>query len=214
MRVLLSTFGRNDFDAVIQAMRSLAYDKLVLIGERGICELPAFMKLKRLEEVSGHALDAEELGDDGFLALVDSISEVLQKLARGGKDVIVLNISGGTKLIGDAAMLAGFRNGVETYISSPKLVKLPILKGVTAKDRFTASQLQMITALGTKSLTLDELASEMRSTSRQTVDRCLRDLRNQNLLSVSVKPGRVSISLSESGLEVLRAARIASRAGG
>jgi biotin operon repressor len=208
VRILVSTFGPDDSGAVIQAMRLLSYDRLVLIGDEGIGELPELDKIRRLEEISGHALSVEELEDDGFIGLVNSISEVIERHARGGRDSVTLNISGGSKLMGDAAILAAFRHGVETYLCGPRLVRLPVLKGVTAKDRFTASQLQMIKVIGDGTVSLDELVSRMGPSSRQAVERTLRELKNQGLFSIAVSAAKVLISLSETGLEVLRAVRL------
>jgi len=108
-------------------------------------------------------------------------------------------------------MLAAFRHGVETYNVGAKPVKLPVLKGVTAKDRFTSSQLEMIRTIDSGSHTLEDLAEGMKPTSRQTTDRCVRELKRQSILSVRLEQGKVLISLSESGLEVLRGTKMSGK---
>ena len=211
MRVLISTFGPDDADLVVQAMRALPYDQLVLVGEPGFGGSKGFQTIQRLEAMSGHEIAAEELDGDDFLGLVDSVSEVLERHAQRAKNTIILNISGGTKLIGDAAILAAFRLGVETYHCDSRVVRLPVLKGATAKDRFTGHQLQMVRNLGEDALTLDDLISRMKPASKQAAERVLRELRSQGLLQTDVKPGKVLISLSRTGVEVLRALRATER---
>jgi len=205
VKILVSTFGPDDADLVIQAMRMLPYDRLVLMGEPGIGESKSFRTLRRLEEMSGNEIEVEELECADFLGLVDSISDVLSKRVQNRENDVLLNVSGGTKLVGDAAILAAFRLGAETYHCDSRLVKLPVLKGVTAMDRFTASQLQMVKSIGEDAISLEELISRMKPASKQAAERVLRDLRRQGLLQTRSESGTVLISLSKTGVEVLRA---------
>lgn len=209
MRVLVSTFGPGDTDKVIQAMRALPYDRLVLVGASGTEESKGFERLRSLEEMSGHVTEVEVVDEDQFLVLVDRISEILSKHASGdrGKNTVRLNISGGSKLLGDAALLAAFRLGIETYHCEGKLVRLPILSGATAADRFTGPQIRMITRIGESAMTLDELIAALEPSSKQATERVIRELRRQGLLRSEARSGKVIVSLSDTGREVLRAIR-------
>jgi hypothetical protein len=208
VRILVSTFGPEDAERVLQAMRQLPYDKLVLIGQEGIQGCEAFQRIMNLEDMAGHAVDAETVDEDDFMALVDGVSEILLRHANGGRNPVTLNISGGSKLLGDAALLAAFRFGLEAFHFDGRITKLPILQGATAKDRFTASQTRLINVIGERNLVLDDLIVKMKPASKQSTERVIRELRKQNLLKPEVRRRKVRLSLSPSGLEVFRAIRL------
>src|SRR5512137_2845916 len=112
-------------------MRRLSYERLVLIGDRSLADSSSFQKIKDLEGLSGHDVDVEVVETGDFMELVDEISAVLQRLARnpstGERNETVLNISGGSKLLGDAALIAAFRLGVEACHGGSKMTKLPVI---------------------------------------------------------------------------------------
>lgn len=211
MRVLISTFGPEDADRVLEAMRQLPYDKLVLAGDDRVLESDAFTRINDLEEMAGHTIDFETVDQDDFMALVDGVSEILSRYGDNGKNHVVLNISGGSKLLGDAALLAAFRVGVETFHIDDRVTKLPILRGATARDRFTPSQVKLIELIGDQNPALGDLITGMGPSSRQSAERVVRELRKQGMLISEVRDGMVHLSLSPTGLEVLRAVRLTTR---
>ncbi|MCX6657964.1 MAG: hypothetical protein NTY62_04665, partial [Euryarchaeota archaeon] len=119
--------------------------------------------------------------------------------------------SGGSKLLGDAALLAAFRVGVETFHIDDRITKLPILRGATARDRFTPSQIRLIEMIGEQNPTLGDLITGLGPSSRQSAERVIRELRKQGMLISEVRDSKVRLSLSPTGLEVLRAVRLTTR---
>ncbi len=212
MRILVSTFGPGDGEKIILAMTKLPYDRLVLVGAEGTEDTDAFLRLKALEEMAGHDVEAVSLGELEFMELTDAVASVLQDLMRprapGRPNSVVLNISGGSKLLGDAALLAAFRLGVETYHCEGRVTKLPVLRGATARDRFTQAQIRFMLALGDRQMTLAKLAEKLKPTSRLAVERVLRELRKEGLVMAELSSGEVRAQLSESGIEVLRSLRM------
>jgi len=211
LRVLVTTFGPGDAGKAFDAMRALPYDKLVMLGERGTDSSPDFAKVSDLEEISGQGIEFVETSGSSFLELVDDVTEVLvghSKLESGGRSEVVLNVSGGTKLLGNAALFAAFRVGIRAYHCDGKVVRLPVLTGATSKDRFTPGQLRMIETLDHE-LTLTEAVEKMQPTGRQGTERTIRDLRKAGLLSSGAAHGKVTIRLTPSGREVLRAIQMA-----
>jgi DNA-binding transcriptional ArsR family regulator len=210
VRTLVSTFADGDDDKVLLAMRKLPYDRLVLIGLTG-ADGPSYEKLLRLERLSGHDVDFREIVYDSFMAMVDSISEELSELGvgRGSKDEIIMNISGGSKIMGDAALFAAFRLGIETYHCDRVVVKLPILKGATAKDRFTDLQVRLVDLLSRGEVTFGDVIEKMRPNSRASAERTIRDLKKMRLIKVRLEAGNVFLGLSPEGVEVARATRFA-----
>jgi len=211
VRVLVSTFGPEDADRVLQAMRQLPYDKLVLAGDDRVLESDAFTRINDLEEMAGHTIDFETVDQDDFMALVDGVSEILSRYGDSGKNHVVLNISGGAKLLGDAALLAAFRVGVETFHIDDRITKLPILRGATARDRFTPSQVRLIEMIGEQNPALGDLITGMAPSSRQSAERVVRELRKQEMLISEVRDSKVHLHLSPTGLEVLRAVRLTTK---
>ncbi|MCU0859023.1 MAG: hypothetical protein MUE55_00315 [Thermoplasmata archaeon] len=210
MRTLVSTFGPGDSERVLDAMRALPYDRLVILGERGADSGTDFERLSRLEAASGQAVEFVETGASGFLDLVEEVTEALVRLSKDGggrRTDLCLNISGGPKLLGNAALLAAFRLGIRTYHCDGKAVKLPVVTGATSKDRFTPGQLRMIEVLADRK-TIAEAADAMMPMARQGTERVIRELRKAGLLESSVVDGRVTVDLTPSGREVLRAVQL------
>jgi hypothetical protein len=210
LRTLVSTFGPGDSERVLDAMRALPYDRLVILGERGADSGTDFERLSRLEAASGQAVEFVETGASGFLDLVEEVTEALVRLSKDGggrRTDLCLNISGGPKLLGNAALLAAFRLGIRTYHCDGKAVKLPVVTGATSKDRFTPGQLRMIEVLADRK-TIAEAADAMMPMARQGTERVIRELRKAGLLESSVVDGRVTVDLTPSGREVLRAVQL------
>ncbi len=212
MRILVSTFGEGDDGKVLLAMRHLPYDRLVLISETE-AEGPSLERLRKLEGLSGHDVSVRVVEADAFMTMVDSISEELAGLAfdkhKGSRNEVALNISGGSKIMGDAALLAAFRLGIEAYHSDRAVVKLPVLKGATAKDRFTMLQVRLMDVLGDSELTLGEVIDSMRPNSKASAERTIRELKKLKLLQSRAADGKVLLGLSAEGAEVARATRFA-----
>lgn len=213
MRVLASTFEQGDLEKILQAMRSLSYDKLLLIGAAGMEECDDFRRIEHLEGMAGHEVEVEVTEDADFMATVDQVAEALEKRLdarrRDTEGQVVLNISGGSKLLGDAALLAAFRLGVEAYHIDGRITRLPVIRGARAADRFTKGQRRFLVTVGAGQLAIDEAAKRMEPMSRQAVDRVIRELKGQDLLAACTKGGKVMIHLTPSGEEALRAIRIA-----
>ena len=206
MRYLVSTFRQGDYERVLQAMRSLPYERLVLIGYEDMIESGDLKAISQLEEISGNQIETELLDGTDFMGTVNEIADTLSARMRphgpGPMPSVILNISGGTKLLGDAALLAAFRIGVETYHVDKRVTRLPVIRGATALDRFTQGQIRMIEAIGTSSLTFDELMERMQPVSRQAAERVIRELKREDLIESGVENGKVSVRLSRSALEV------------
>lgn len=210
MRTLVSTFTDGDDDKVLLAMRHLPYDGLVLLVVEDF-EGPSLNRIMKLEGLSGHTVDIRTIEADGFMPMVDSISEELSALTfdklKGSRNEILLNISGGSKIMGDAALLAAFRLGIEAYHCDEVVIKLPVLKGATAKDRFTELQVRLMGILADEELLLGEVIRSMQPNNKASTERTIRELKKQGLLKSRAKDGKVLLTLSIEGREVARATR-------
>jgi hypothetical protein len=82
-----------------------------------------------------------------------------------------------------------------------------VLKGLTAKDRFTPSQVRFIKGVDGPSVPFDRLVESISPGNRQPVERVMRELKKAGLIETEVTSGKIVIALSESGAEVARAIR-------
>lgn len=206
MRTLVSTFGEGDVESTLQAMRHLPYDRLVLVGEPGDGEPSGLAELRRLESMTGHEVRFERIDADDFMELVEGICGLIASLSRdvAGRGDVVLNISGGTKLTADAALFAAFRLGVPAYHVTDRVMRLPVMKGVTARNRFTPLQSQFIAHLAEPS-SIPDLIEAMPPHNKQSVERVMRELRRMGLVSARLESARVAVSLTDEGHEIRRA---------
>lgn len=212
MRILASTFKQGDLEKVLQAMRSLPYDRLLLIGLQGVEECEDLSRIQHLEEMAGHPVELVVAEDGDFMGMVGQMAEELSKRMNGRhgavRDTVILNISGGPRMLGDAALLAAFELGVEAYHVNGRVTRLPVIRGATARGRFSRNQARMIEALGTGEVTLDGLAKTMDPIGRQAVDRMIRELKRENLIGSRGENGKVILWLTAPGREVLRAIQL------
>lgn len=202
MRTLVATIGDGDSSNVLMAMRRLPYDRLVLIGERGE-EPPGLADIRRMESMTGNEVQFVQVDTGRFMDLVDEVCEVVSGLS-GGRGEVVMNISGGTKLLADAALFAAFRLGVPAYHVTDRVVRLPVMKGVTARNRFTPLQSQFVSRLAEPS-SIPELVKAMPPHNKQSVERVMRELRRMGLVSARLESARVAVSLTDEGQEIRRA---------
>jgi hypothetical protein len=209
--MLISTFCEGDDPKVLEAMRRLPYERLVLIGEEGMTKSASFEKIRAIEELAGQEVALEVVTGSGFMGLVDEIASILGKYSKdpvtGERPRVLINISGGSKMLGDAALFAAFRAGVEACHCDNGLTMLPVLRGATAIDRFTPSQVRFIRVLGRRFVPLDDIAPRLDPQSRQAAERVMRELRKLGLLRTKIDDGRIMVALSETGSEVSRALR-------
>jgi len=199
VRILASTFGPGDVQKVLMAMRSLPYDRLMLIGEEDLQDSPDAARLVELESLSGNEVEFQAVESGDFVTMVNDIAEAISQ----PDDSLVLNISGGTKLLANAALLAAFRTGVQAYYVDGTVVKLPVVRGMSARDMFTPLQRAMISSIR-DGCSLRSLAESMSASSAQSVERTMRELRKVGVVEARLEGGQVFVSLTDRGKEVAR----------
>jgi hypothetical protein len=69
----------------------------------------------------------------------------------------------------------------------------------------------LIELIGDQNPALGDLITGMGPSSRQSAERVVRELRKQGMLISEVRDGKVHLSLSPTGLEVLRAVHLTTR---
>jgi hypothetical protein len=209
LRVLISTFGKGDLEKILLAMRRLPYDRLVLMGGKDAEESDDFKQIQDLEAMVDHEVGVETVDEDGFMTIVNDVSDILQRHIldpkAGTRNEVRLNISGGNKILGDAALFAAFRTGVEAYHCDARVVRLPVIREATAVDKYTPNQVRFIAGMGDGWETLTDVRERMTpAIGRSATDRVIRELRKGGLLQSEVRSGEVHLSLTEDGEDVSR----------
>ncbi len=113
LRVLLTTFGFDE-GKIIATMRMLAYDKLVVITGQDSLQKKGYNRLLEIESSAPNSMETIVVDVFDFMDCFWKVDETIAKYDLPGNEVI-LNISGGTKVLSDAALLAGFQNGIKNF---------------------------------------------------------------------------------------------------
>ena len=196
MRVLISTYGFDE-RKVVAAMSKLAYDKLVLVVGDDVLDTHGYLRLKKMEGLGPSKMETVTVDVHDFWDCLDKVDRAIRKwdVEENG---VVLNISGGTVILADAALLAGYHNGVEIYHVDEKVTKLPVIKGMKVSDRFTERQTLLIRALEADD-TIPRLANRLKSTGmdEQAVRREIRMLSNEGVIGQRLEKGLIRLAFNE-----------------
>jgi hypothetical protein len=141
VRTLICTFGFNE-RRVFAAMRSIRYNHLVLVAGDDVLERKEYKHMVAIEKKGGGTVETVTVDPFEFADCYDEVNRLIRKHMAGGE--VVLNISGGTKILADAAILAAFQNGVEAYHCDETTIKLPVMKGVRFEDAFSKDDVKVM----------------------------------------------------------------------
>lgn len=196
MKVLISTYGFDE-RKVVAAMSKLAYDKLVLVVGDDVLETQGYLRLKKMESLGPSKMETVTVDVHDFRDCLDKVDRAIRKWDVE-ENKVVLNISGGTVILADAALLAGYHNGVEIYHVDEKVTKLPVIKGMKVSDRFTEPQTLLIKALEADD-TIPRLAERLKSTGidEQAVRREIRMLSNKGVIGQRLEKGQIRLGFKE-----------------
>jgi len=193
-RVLISTFGFNP-EKVLLALRSIGYDRLALIAGGKSLREPGFRRLDAAERASGGSIEVVAVDPFDFRSCFEGALGAIQRHRRAGDEVRV-NVSGGTKVLADAALLAAFQEGVEAWHCEERPVRLPVLRGVAFSDSLNAIQKAILVAIE-RPLTVARLVERLGSQghSERGVQAAINRLREQGLVAVTLRGGAAVVSV-------------------
>ncbi|MCJ2670106.1 MAG: hypothetical protein KAS60_08490 [Thermoplasmata archaeon] len=196
MKVLISTYGFDE-RKVVAAMSKLAYDKLLLVAGDDVLETQGYLRLKKMESLGPSKMETVTVDVHDFRDCLDKVDRAIRKWDVE-ENSVVLNISGGTVILADAALLAGYHNGVEIYHVDEKVTKLPVIKGMKVSDRFTERQALLIKALEADD-TIPKLAERLKNTGidEQAVRREVRMLSNEGVIGQRLEKGQIRLDFNE-----------------
>jgi len=192
-RVLVSTFGFDE-SKVLKALRWLPYDRLVLLAGGKSLRDPGLGRLKAAERAGGGDVEIVRVDPFDFASCFNGALKAIKRNRKAGHDVRV-NVSGGTKVLADAALLASFQTGVEAWHCEDRPVKLPVLQGVTFSDYLTPVQRAVLAALDRPlpaTRIVERLAAE--GYSESSVQSAITWLRGEDLVAVELHEGVAVVS--------------------
>ncbi len=192
-RVLVSTFG---FDAtkVLRALRWLPYDRLVLLAGGKSLTGPGFRRLRDVERATGGSLEVERVDPFDFASCFQGAISAIDRHRKAGDDVRV-NISGGTKVLADAALLAAFQAGVEAWHCEDRPLRLPVLRGVRFSDLMTPVRKAVLAATA-RPLLASQVVVRLRDLGfgEGAVQGAISWLRDQGFVTVDLRAGAAVVA--------------------
>lgn len=195
-RVLITTFGFDD-KKIRSAMRMLAYDRLVVVTGKDSVKKESFKRLEELESGGSKVMDTVITDVFDFMDCLGKTVYTINKYLATGADVMV-NISGGTKVLSDAALMASFQLGVKAYHCDDEIIELPTIKGLSTREMLTKMQRTVIMRLNGK---VERKEFEQRLTEEgnatSSVQKAIRELKNMELLEVTLEDGNIYLSGNE-----------------
>ena len=209
MRTLISTFG-PDPENTLAAMRAISYERLALVLSEEDLYTQAQKIVRKIEEnsrgeIANIFVDQYDF-KDCYRRVVDYVLRILNTENGNAVDSgsLCINISGGSKIMGDAALMAAIHTGVRAFhCEKDIIIKFPIIEGVTLKDRMNDSQLAVLKAIGAFD-SLDDLSRKMGSRlSDETMKKSLRKLKRMGIVKTQIRDGGIFTELTESGIFIL-----------
>ncbi len=183
-RTLIATMGFDERH-VLPALRLMPYDRLVVVGGRDTFRSAGFRRLKDLEP----SLRSVVVRPFDLLDSLETVRRTIVDSARAGP--VRLSVSGGTKILANAAILAAFLEGIETWYCETTPIRLPVLAGVRLGEPFPASE-RAIMQLVRRPVAVERLAARALAggMSRRTALAAVRSLASKGLVTLDVRAGR------------------------
>ncbi len=205
-RVLISTFG-FDPEKVLRALRWIAYDRLAVIAGGKSLREPGFRRLEAAERASGGTVEVVAVDPFDFRSCFEGAVLAIQRHRKAGRDVR-MNVSGGTKVVADAALLAAFQEGVEAWHCEDEPLKLPVLKGVSFADGLGVVQKAVLASVE-RPRTVAHVVNRLREQghAERTIQVAINGLRDQGLVTLTLREGAAVVSVDPRATWFVKALR-------
>ena len=170
-----------DPGGAVRLLRAL----LVVVVGRDTFRSAGFRRLKDLEP----SLRSVVVRPFDLLDSLEAVRRTIVDSARAGP--VRLSVSGGTKILANAAILAAFLEGIETWYCETTPIRMPILAGVRLGEPFPASE-RAIMQLVRRPISVERLVARAQADgmSRRTALAAVRSLSSKGLLTLDIREGR------------------------
>ncbi len=195
--MLITTFGFDE-KKVLSAMRMLVYDKLVLITGEDSLEKDSYKHLVDIDPSSIDGMETVTVNVFSFTECLDKIEKVIDKYVAKKWDVI-LNVSGGTKVLSPAALLAAFHKGVRAYHCEEECIELPVILNASTEKILGEKHIGVLKKIKgeVERKELEEMLVEEGNTL-SWVQSVIRKLNNLGILETRVEDEKLYLSVKES----------------
>ncbi len=192
-RVLISTFGL-DAEKVLRSLRWVSYDRLALLAGGRSAQEPGFRRIEAAERAAGTGLEVVAVDPFDFRSCFEGALGAIRRHRKAGREVR-MNVSGGTKILADAALLAAFQEGVEVWHCEERPLRLPVLRGVTFSDGLTKAERAVLAAVD-RPRPVSSLVARLGEEGHReaTVRSAIAGLHGDGLLSLSIRRGKAVVS--------------------
>jgi hypothetical protein len=189
---LVSTFGPGN-PGIMATLRVVAYDRLILVVGEDAQEDPSYHRIFHLESFSREPVTCVQVDPFDFRECFSTMNGLIAS-HNEPPDKVVVSIAGGTKLLSCAALLAAFQNGVEVYHVEDELTKLPVILGVTVRDRFSENEIEVVREVRNGE-TLGDLLKRLsdRGYDEASLRRCLWRLQEAGFLRLDLQGGKIVV---------------------
>ena len=127
--LLISTFG-EEVSEIVAGLRSLPHDHLVLVTDSVLEENAAILSFLRRMGIRHEVLRVEPADITGSAMLIER--KVLEHIENGW--MARVDITGGSKLLSDAAMLAALSTGAEVCCFEMGARRFPLLAAMGVRE--------------------------------------------------------------------------------
>lgn len=196
-RILITTFGFDE-DKILSAMRMLAYDKLVLVTGKDSLEKDGYKRIVEIESGGKNGIETILVNVFSFMVCLKKIEETIDKYTKKGNEVL-LNVSGGTKVLSDAAMFAAFQKGIKSFHCEEECIELPVILGLGMKERLSEMQIDVLNRIEDKVENKDfenMLVGEGHSLA--SVQKAIRELKSAGILGIDLDRKKILLFVNES----------------
>ncbi len=181
-------------------MRMLAYDRLILVTGKDSLVKESYRRLQEIETGGPNEMETVVVDVFDFMDCLKGVERAIDRFDRVGTEVIV-NFSGGTKVLSDAALLASFQKGVSSCHCEEELIQMPVVKDLAVEERFTEMQRKVLVRVNGKVENKElEQALVDDGNPLSSVQKAIRELKNMELLDVTLENKKIFVSGNESQL--------------
>lgn len=186
-RTLIATMGFDERH-VLPSLRLMPYDRLVIAAGRDTFRSAGFRRLKAIEPT----LRSVTVDPFDLLSSLHTLRRAILAATRDGP--VRISVSGGTKILASAAILAAFQEGIEAWYCDTEPVRLPVLRGLRLSEAFPSSE-RLAARLIRGPVALDRLVRTMtsRGVSRRTALGAVRALASKGLVVLAPEAGRTIV---------------------
>lgn len=182
-RVLISTFGFDE-RKVLRAFRAVPHETLGLVLSSESQRSPGYRRLRDLLAPPREFL----VRPFDFLECFRTTCRAIDSF--GGSDVTV-NVSGGTKIMADAAVLASFACGASAVHAGDEVVRLPLLRGVRLEEAFSRDDRAVLRSVR-RSVRVEALVSSLvrEGVAESRARGSIRRLHGLGILDLRIRKGK------------------------